>query len=69
MLWDKILPQKLMRSGNAYKDKYEEHIYVNSTKEANDAAILKEKTLELAFEGKKVVDLVRLTKPLTWFLL
>ena len=46
----------------AYKDKYEEHIYVNSTKEANDAAILKERLLELAFEGKRWWDLVRFDK-------
>lgn len=62
MLWDKILLQKLMRSKRAYKDKYEEHIYVNSTKEANDAAILKERLLELAFEGKRWWDLVRFDK-------
>ena len=33
----------------AYKDKYEEHIYVNSTKEANDAAILKERLFRIGF--------------------
>lgn len=53
----------------AYKDKYEEHIYVNSTKEANDAAILKERLLELAFEGKGGGIWYVLTKPLIWFLL
>ena len=36
--------------------------YVNSTKEANDAAILKERLLELAFEGKRWWDLVRFDK-------
>lgn len=46
----------------AYKDKYENHIYVNGTKEVNDAAILKERLLELAFEGKRWWDLVRFDK-------
>lgn len=35
---------------------------MNSTKEANDAAILKERLLELAFEGKRWWDLVRFDK-------
>ena len=46
----------------AYADKYENHKYVNSTKEKNDEAILKERLLELAFEGKRWWDLVRFDK-------
>lgn len=70
MLWDKILLQEINEvRKRAYKDKYEEHIYVNSTKEANGAAILKERLLELAFEGKGDGFGYVLTKPLIWFLL
>lgn len=46
----------------AYGSKFANYQYVNSTKVANDAAILKERLLELMFEGKRWWDLVRFGK-------
>ena len=46
----------------AYGNKYTNHVYVNDSKENNDAAILKERLLELAFEGKRWWDLIRFNK-------
>ena len=46
----------------AYGTKYSAHIFVNGTKDVNDEAILKERLLELAFEGKRWWDLVRFGK-------
>jgi starch-binding outer membrane protein, SusD/RagB family len=43
----------------AYGTNYSSHIFVNGTKNENDAAILKERLLELATEGKRWWDLVR----------
>jgi hypothetical protein len=46
----------------AYGDKFNTYKFVNGTKEANDAAILKERLLELMLEGKRWWDLVRFGK-------
>lgn len=43
----------------AYGTNYSNHIFVSSTKEQNDVEILKERLLELAFEGKRWWDLIR----------
>ncbi|GAB3904032.1 RagB/SusD family nutrient uptake outer membrane protein [Mucilaginibacter boryungensis] len=43
----------------AYGSNYSSHVFVNGTQAANDAAILKERLLELATEGKRWWDLVR----------
>lgn len=43
----------------AYKDKYEQHIFTKGTQAENDKAILKERLLEFAFEGKRWWDLIR----------
>ena len=39
----------------AYGDNFDKHIFVNRSKELNDDEILKERLLELVFEGKKMV--------------
>ncbi len=46
----------------AYGDSYASHVFVNGSKQNNDAAILKERLLELAFEGKRWWDLIRFDK-------
>lgn len=46
----------------AYGAAYNNHVFVNGTKAANDEAILKERLFELAFEGKRWWDLVRFDK-------
>lgn len=46
----------------AYGSSFTKHTYVNDTKVKNDEAILKERLLELAFEGKRWWDLARFDK-------
>lgn len=46
----------------AYGDHFESHRFVPGTKAQNDEAILKERLLELIFEGKRWWDLVRFGK-------
>ena len=46
----------------AYKDNYSSHVYVNGSKEENDAAILKERLFEFLLEGKYWWDLIRFDK-------
>lgn len=46
----------------AYGANYAAHVFVSGTKDQNDAAILKERLLELALEGKRWWDLVRFGK-------
>ncbi len=46
----------------AYGSNYASHAYANDTKVKNDEAILKERLLELSFEGKRWWDLVRFDK-------
>lgn len=46
----------------AYGDAFESFQFVSSSKEANDEAILQERMLELAFEGKRWWDLLRFDK-------
>jgi starch-binding outer membrane protein, SusD/RagB family len=46
----------------AYGINYPQFVFVNGTKEQNDAAILKERLLETAFEGHYWWDLVRFGK-------
>lgn len=43
----------------AYGSNFPEYTFVNGTKEVNDAAILKERLLELSTEGKRWWDLLR----------
>jgi len=43
----------------AYGEDYVNHVFVNGSKAANDEAILKERLLELATEGKRWWDLIR----------
>lgn len=43
----------------AYKDNFDKHVFTKGTKAENDKAILKEKLLEFAFEGKRWWDLLR----------
>jgi len=46
----------------AYGDNFGDYEFVSGTKEENDAAILRERMLELAFEGKRWWDLIRFGK-------
>lgn len=46
----------------AYGDEFEDYRFVSGTKEDNDAAILKERLLELTHEGKRWWDLLRFDK-------
>lgn len=46
----------------AYKDKYSDYKFVKGSIDYNDEEILKERLLELAFEGKRWWDLVRFNK-------
>jgi len=46
----------------AYGTAYDDHVFVNGTKQQNDDAILKERLFELVFEGKRWWDLVRFDK-------
>lgn len=46
----------------AYGTNYAKHVFVSSSKEANDAAILAERDFELLFEGKRWWDIVRFGK-------
>ena len=46
----------------AYGDNFDKHIFVNRSKEMNDDEILKERLLELVFEGKRWWDLIRFGK-------
>lgn len=46
----------------AYGTSYSSHVFVNGTQAANDAAILKERLFETAFEGKYWWDLLRFGK-------
>ena len=46
----------------AYGANYNNHVYVHSTQQAGDEAILKERLLELTLEGKRWWDLIRFNK-------
>lgn len=46
----------------AYGAAFSTHVFTSDTKDVNDAAILKERLLELAYEGKRWWDLVRFGK-------
>lgn len=46
----------------AYGAAYNDHVFVNGSQADNDAAILKERLFELAFEGKRWWDLLRFNK-------
>jgi hypothetical protein len=46
----------------AYGDNFDDYVFVSRNKEENDEAILKERYVELAFEGKRWWDLIRFGK-------
>ncbi|MEX2512437.1 MAG: RagB/SusD family nutrient uptake outer membrane protein [Cyclobacteriaceae bacterium] len=46
----------------AYGDNFDDHVFVNGSKEENDEAILQERLFELLHEGKRWWDLVRFGK-------
>lgn len=51
-----------MVRARAYGADFDSHVYTNGSKEENDEAILNERLLELALEGKRWWDLVRFDK-------
>lgn len=55
-------PEINMVRQRAYGSEFSEHRFASGSKEANDAAILQERLLELSFEGKRWWDLVRFDK-------
>ncbi len=46
----------------AYGTAYQDHVFVNGSKEENDEAILQERLLEFTLEGKRWFDLIRFNK-------
>src|SRR5690606_4394923 len=46
----------------AYGNNFNSHVFVNGDKSHNDEIILKERLLELLFEGKRCWDLIRFNK-------
>ena len=52
-------PEMILVRQRAYGTNYASHAFVNGTQDTNDAAILKERLLELCTEGKRWWDLVR----------
>ena len=48
----------------AYGDNFDDHTFVSGSQQENDEAILRERLLELAFEGKRWWDLIRFGKAL-----
>ena len=48
----------------AYGENFDNHVFVSGSQEENDEAILQERLLELAFEGKRWWDLIRFGKAL-----
>lgn len=55
-------PEMNLVRQRAYGTQFAAHAFVNGTREANDAAILKERLFELAYEGKRWWDLIRFNK-------
>lgn len=55
-------PEINMVRQRAYGDRYDAHVFVSGGQEQNDEAILQERLLELAYEGKRWWDLVRFGK-------
>jgi hypothetical protein len=55
-------PEMNLIRQRAYGSRFTAYTFVNGTKDQNDAAILKERLLELIFEGKRWWDLVRFGK-------
>ena len=55
-------PEMNLVRKRAYGASYPAHVFVNGSKEANDAAILQERLFELIYEGKRWWDLVRFGK-------
>lgn len=58
---DPSVEMNLIRE-RAYGDNYTDHVFVNGSQAENDAAILKERLLELMLEGKRWWDLIRFGK-------
>lgn len=61
LLQDPSVEINLVRQ-RAYGANFNAHVFVNGSMEQNERAILKERLLELAFEGKRWWDLVRFDK-------
>lgn len=55
-------PEINMVRQRAYGDSYDAHVFVSGSQAQNDEAILQERLLELAYEGKRWWDLVRFGK-------